>query len=150
MKDISSLVKQVLEEAYLMSLGTVDENGPWVSDLIFVHDDDFSLYWLSDETTRHSQAILKNPRVAGSITVSNRAGEPDFGVQFEGIAQKIDHDIPEISKSYRLKCKKPLLAVGEKLIKTSGISWYSVRPTSYELIHKTLFHFKKQKLNLKP
>ena len=147
-KDISLFVQKVLDEAHLMSLGTIDENGPWVCDLIFVHGNDLSLYWLSHEKTRHSQAILKDPRVAGSITVSNNVGEPDFGVQFEGIARKVDGVAPDIAKQYRIKCKKPLLAVGETLIKTAGISWYCLRPSHYELIHKSLFDFKKQNLIL--
>ncbi len=46
-KDIKQLIKEVLERGYLMSLGTVDDGGVWVSDVIYVFDDDFTMYWMS-------------------------------------------------------------------------------------------------------
>ena len=52
-RDIKRLIKEVLEKGYLMSLGTVDEGGVWVSDVIYVFDDEFNLYWISDPDTRH-------------------------------------------------------------------------------------------------
>lgn len=83
--NIKNLVQEVLEKGYLMSLGTIDDGGVWVADVLYVFDDNFNLYWMSNPDVRHSKAILKNQKVAGSITV-NLPKENNLGIQFEGIA----------------------------------------------------------------
>jgi uncharacterized protein YhbP (UPF0306 family) len=148
MDQIQSLVGRVLNEGYLMSLGTVDDGGPWVADLIFVVDENMDLYWMSKADARHSQAILKNPRVAGSVTVSNNVGEPDFGVQFEAVAEKIEGGLPEMYARYQAKRRKEKLPMGESAMRLAGMSWYRCRPSYYELIDKSKFGFEKQKLEL--
>ena len=65
--DIKKLIKEVLEKGYLMSLGTVDEGGVWVCDVIYIFDDDLNIYWMSKDFRRHSKAILINPGIAGTI-----------------------------------------------------------------------------------
>ena len=87
--NIKDLIKEVLEKGYLMSLATVDVGGVWVADVIYVHDDELNIYWISDSEIRHSEAILKNNKVAGAITVSG-PGENNLGIQFEGLAEKIE------------------------------------------------------------
>ncbi len=148
MNHVQSLVEQVLREGYLMSLGTTDEGGPWVADLIFVADENLDLYWMSKTDARHSQAILKSPHVAGSVTVSNDVGEPDFGVQFEGVAEKIDGGLSNMYSRYQEKRRKEKLPLGERAMRLAGMSWYRCRPSYYELIDKLRFGFEKQKLSL--
>lgn len=146
MDEIKELVKMILEKGYLMSLATIDESGPWVSDVIYVHDG-FELYWLSLEKARHSQAILKNPQVAATITLTQEPGEPDIGLQMEGTAQKIEGDILEIAKKHRLKKGKPE-PTKEGEILDAGESWYKFIPTKIELIYDPKWGFTKQVLEL--
>ena len=89
MENVKQLIKEVLDQGYLMSLGTVDEGGVWVADVIYIHDDDFNIYWMSDPDVRHSQALLTNKQVSGTITTS-RPKENNIGIQFSGIAEKIE------------------------------------------------------------
>ncbi|MDP3762541.1 MAG: pyridoxamine 5'-phosphate oxidase family protein, partial [bacterium] len=86
-KNIEQLIKEVLNKGYLMSLATLDDGGVWASDVIYVYDDDLNIYWMSYPNVRHSEAILKNPKVAGTITASEQSGE-ELGIQFDGIAEK--------------------------------------------------------------
>lgn len=146
MREVEKLIKDILERGYLMSLATVDKSGPWVADVIFVPMG-FNLYWLSEEKTRHSQAILKNPKVAVTITLSNKQGEDNIGLQIEGNAEKIDGDILEIATKHRLKRKKPApKTLGEIL--GPGESWYKLTPKKIELIYEPKWGFKKKVLNL--
>ncbi|HXK35449.1 MAG TPA: pyridoxamine 5'-phosphate oxidase family protein [Candidatus Paceibacterota bacterium] len=143
--DIKSLIKEVLEEGYLMSLATVDDSGVWVSDVIYVFDDEFNIYWMSDSEVRHSQAILKNPQVAGTITVSG-LGENNLGLQFSGQAEKINGPRFNLAKKHYLKRNKPEPKEGDDVLQ--GDSWYILRPKLIELINEKLFGFEKRKLEL--
>lgn len=147
MEDIRSLITSVLEKGYLMSLATVDAKSPWVADVIYVYDYSLKIYWLSLESTRHSQAILKDPRVSGSITLSNNQGEQNIGVQVEGIAAKIEGDILEIATKHRLKRGKPA-PTKEGEILDNGQSWYCLKPTKIELTYEPKFGFNKKTLKL--
>ena len=142
--DTKALIKEILENGYLMSLATVDDGGPWVSDVIYLHDDDMNIYWMSNHTSRHSQALLKNPHVAGTITAS-LPKQPGLGIQFSGTAKKIDGPHPELSKKHRTKRDKPLPNDGEDILQGDE-SWYCITPKVMELIHEPLLGFKKEKL----
>lgn len=146
-EDTKNLVLSILEQGYLMSLGTADGNGPWVSDVIYVHDKDWNLYWISETATRHSQAIQKNPKVAATITISNNQGEENVGLQIEGTAEKVSGDILEMAKQHRRKRKKPEQEKEGEIL-DEGESWYSLKPTKIELIYEPLFGFDKKLLSL--
>jgi len=146
MKDhIKELVESILDRGHLMSLATLDESGLWVSDVIFVHDNNLNLYWLSRIDTRHSQAILKEPRVAATITISNRSKEPNEGLQISGIAEKVEGDILLMATAHRLKRSKPV-PQHEGEILDVGESWYCLKPLKIELIYEPEFGYSKQQL----
>lgn len=147
MEDIRELVKQVLEKGYLISLATVDDDGVWVADVIYVCDDSFNIYWMSQEGARHSRALLQNNQVAGAITITAKPQEDDVGLQLEGVAEKIEGDILEMAIKHRLKRGKPtLIKEGEAL--DEGGSWYRLKPSRIELIYEPLFGFERKSLNL--
>ncbi len=139
--DIKSLIKQVLEKGYLMSLGTQDEGGVWVCDVIYIFDEDLNIYWMSKPDRRHSEALFKNPQVAGTITVSGQ-GENNLGIQFEGLAEKIEGARFDLAKKHYAKRKKPEPKESEDILR--GSSWYTLKPKKIELIHEELFGFNKQ------
>lgn len=144
MEDLRKIVDEVLEKGYLMSLATVDENGPWVSDVIFVNEN-LNIYWLSSENTRHSKAILKNSKTAATITLSNGQGEKNIGLQIEGNTEKIEGDVFEMAKKHRVKRNKPL-PVKEGEILDPGESWYRLTPKKIEIIYEPLWGFEKKNL----
>lgn len=145
MEDISQLVRDVLEQGYLMSLATVDDDGVWVADVIYVFDDELNLYWMSDPEVRHSQAILKNNQVAGTITVS-LPREDNLGIQFAGIAEKIDGPRFDLATKHSAKRRKSMPAEDDDVLQ--GDSWYLLRPTTIELICEKYFGFEKKKFSL--
>lgn len=146
MEDLKKIVGEILDQGYLMSLGTIDESGPWVSDVIFVNDD-VNIYWISTENTRHSGAILRNTKVAASITISNKGGEKNIGLQIEGVAEKIEGDVFEMAKKHRTKRNKPIPEKEGEML-DPGESWYKLSPTKIEIINEPLWGFSKKTLEL--
>lgn len=143
--NIRELIKEVLDKGYLMSLATLDDGGAWVADVIYIFDEDLNIYWMSHPDTRHSKAIINNPKIAGAITANN-PGEDNLGLQFEGIAEKIEGERYELTKKHYAKRKKLEPKEGDHLLK--GDCWYVIRPSKIELIYEKLFGFNKQKLEL--
>ena len=143
--NIKQLVKEVLDQGYLMSLAIIDNGGIWVCDVIYIHDDDLNIYWMSDPNVRHSQAIIANNRVAGTITVSG-AGEDNLGIQLEGIAEKIEGNRHDLALKHYAKRKKP--APKERDDVLGGDSWYILKPKRIELINEKLYGFDKKKFEL--
>lgn len=141
--NIKELIKEVLDKGYLMSLATQDEGGIWVADVIYIFDDNLSIYWMSDPDVRHSQAILKNNKVAGSITVSVQ-GESNLGIQFEGIAEKIEGSRYDLAKKHYSRRHKIEPKEIDDILQ--GDSWYILKPKKIELINEKLFGFEKQRL----
>ena len=144
-KNLRDLIEEVLSEGYLISLATLDKSGVWVSDVIYIYDENFNIYWISDPEVRHSKALLENNKVAGTITVS-RPGENNLGIQFDGEAEKVDGARFDLAKKHYLKRKK--LPPKEQDDVLQGDSWYVLKPKTIELINEKLFGFEKKKLEL--
>ncbi len=143
--DIKQLILEVLEKGYLMSLATVDSGGVWVSDVIYIFDEDLNIYWMSKDFRRHSQAIELNSNVAGTITVSAN-GEDNLGIQFSGMAAKIEEARYDLVQKFYTKKNKPVPAETGDFLK--GHAWYQLKPEKIELICERLYGFEKQKLEL--
>ncbi len=146
MVNIKSRIKKILDTTHLMSLGTLHNKGVWVSDVIFIHDDAFNIYWMSDPDTRHSQAIAKNKKVAGTITATTKSGTPNFGIQFSGTAKKINGPRYDLAKKHHKKRGKPAPKESDDVLQ--GDSWYILTPDKIELTDEKNFGFEKRILKL--
>lgn len=139
------LIKEVLEKGYVMSLAILDDGGLWVSDVIHVFDEDLNIYWMSDPDVRHSQAILKDNKVSGTITAGGLK-EQNMGIQFIGVAEKIDGPRFDLAKKHYLKRNKPVPKEDTDVLE--GDSWYMIKPKFIQLTYEKLFGFDKQDLKL--
>ena len=138
----------MLEKGHLISLGTVDDGGVWVADVIYVFDDELNIYWMSTPQSRHSLAINKNCTIAGTITVSQTPGQKDLGVQVCGVVAKLGKTVkPGIVLKYLHKTHGCNVAQIEDVLK-DGYDWYVLRPEFIELIDQLHFGFNKQRLTL--
>ena len=142
--NLFTLVDEVLNSSYLMSLGVSDEQGLWVADVIFVHDDEGNIYWMSTDDRRHSMAIEKNPNVAAAVTATMKPGDPDLGLQMSGEAEKIDAVPREVVLRYFRKQNKPEPA--QDFVVLERHTWYVFHPTRIELIHEPLFGYDRQQV----
>ena len=144
MEDIKKLIEEILKKGYLMSLATQDEGGVWVADVIYIHDDNLNIYWISNPDVRHSRAISQNKEVAATITASHEKNR-ELGLQLSGTAARLGNIGKEMTKKY-IK-KNPLSSrVDEDFLRDD--SWYVLKPRFVELINNELFGYDKKKLEL--
>lgn len=139
-------ILEILENGHLMSLGTTDSGGVWVSDVIYIYDENLNIYWMSHPEVRHSKALLENTQVAGTITLTRGPKEKNLGIQFSGIAEKIDGARYDLAKKHFEKRNNPVPKEEDDVL--HGRSWYMVKPTKIELIDEANFGFKKQNLEI--
>ncbi|MBI4449496.1 pyridoxamine 5'-phosphate oxidase family protein [Candidatus Uhrbacteria bacterium] len=140
---LRSRIREVLDRGYFIHLATMDDAGPWACTLIYIHDDDLRLYWMSDPDTRHSKAITANAKVAAAITVSE-PHTPNLGVQVTGTATVLRGRRYDLAVKHFVKRRK---APPSKVVDVlQGDKWYCLTPTSFELIDEEHFGFEKQRL----
>ena len=147
MEDLKTITLDILTNGNYLHLATVDEQGPWSAILFYVHDD-LNLYWLSQPTTRHSNAIRQFPyRVAGTITLTQKPGEPDIGLQLEGRAYQLETISLPIAARYQRKRNKPPLEFGIDFLE-AGQAWYQLYTESIEIINQPLWGRERKTLTL--
>ncbi len=143
--ELKHLTQTVLARGYLMSLGIVDEQGPWVADVIYIFDEDFNLYWMSTPKRRHSKAIDGgHDHVAAAIAVTQGPDQPDEGLQISGVAKRVEHPSLDLLKQWmNKKAESPMTAAGAVL---SGHVWYQLTPDRIELIYQEKFDYNRKKV----
>lgn len=106
-QELKQNIHTYLNEAKMMQLATATPDGaPWVCNVWFAADDDFSLYWISSTTRRHSRELADNSRVAASICLVRDPSESARGaLQIEGDAKQITNPL-EIAKALKLYVKR--------------------------------------------
>jgi uncharacterized protein YhbP (UPF0306 family) len=85
--DLRKLIKDYLEKAKLMQLATSVENQPWVCNVWFAADENLNIYWFSSTSRRHSEEVMKNPKVAAAIVFPQTPKDTPRGLQLQGSAQ---------------------------------------------------------------
>lgn len=137
--EIRDLSRSILERGSFISLATLDEGGVWVSGLLYVLDADYNIYWVSDENVRHSQAILKNPNVAGTVIISARPGDESEAVQISGVAELCAEVPSEAKRHYQEKRGKQVQI---------DTTWYKLTPQKVRLSYSQKFGYEKQDATL--
>lgn len=79
--------KTVLASNKYFALATVDESGPWVATLAYTIGPPNCLYFFSEKTSRHGQALLNGSVVAGVIYNSQCSASDAESIQFSGIGE---------------------------------------------------------------
>ena len=143
--DFKKRIIEILEQGHLISLGTLDDGGVWVADLIYIYDDKLNIYWMSDPEVRHSKAILKDEKVAGTITISNKSKEDNFGIQIEGVAKKIDGPRYDLAIKHLAKRGHPMPKEKDDVL--DGDSWYVLTPIKIDLVDEKHLGFEKWTLD---
>ena len=142
--ELLAFTREALSASYLMSLGVSDEQGPWVADVIFVHDDECNIYWMSTPDRRHSIVIAVNSQVAAAMAATTGPDMPDLGVQMSGIAEMIGAVPREVVLRYFRKRNKPEPAADFVVLEEH--QWYILRSTRIELINESLFGYDRMRV----
>ncbi len=146
--DLKLLIEDILTNSREMILATCANSIPWASTLVFGHDENFNLYWISDEKTRHSQELVKNPQVSAALNV---AGSKNKGLQIQGEARQLkEEEIVGAAREYfakrgTTKLPQTLEDVNDL---TRGRSWYVLKPTKIFILDEGLFGFERQEYTI--
>jgi len=141
MDKVESLARQVLGDARIMSLATIDSEGPWCAQVGFVSDG-WSLYWVSKPDTRHSRAIVQHHKVSIAILAEWALGI-ERALQMEAIAESLEGDQYDVECALREKLGKEVLA--KPMYVEQGYVWYRAKPTSLFLLHHD-FEYNRQRV----
>lgn len=144
--DIKAKILEVLGRGYLMSLATQDEGGLWVADVIYIFDENFNIYWMSDPEVRHSKAVVTNGQAAGTITITNNGEKLELGIQFSGKAEKIDGPRHDLALKHFTKRGKPEPKENDDILE--GDSWYMLKPSKIDLIDAEHYGWDKKSIDL--
>lgn len=87
---IEELVQQQLATGLIMQLATSLGEQPWCCTVYYVADERFNVYWISTSERRHSQELLRNPKVAAAVPVRFLPNKEKAGLQIEGVARLVD------------------------------------------------------------
>lgn len=88
--DVEKIIRENIVKTVHMSLGTSENNIPWVCEVHFAVDENLNIYWRSKTDRRHSHEIANNPMVAGNIVKQYQLGEQVIGIYFEGSAELLE------------------------------------------------------------
>lgn len=87
----------VLNSNRYFVLATLDAQGPWAAVLAYTTIAPNHLYFFSEKTSRHGQALLNGAKVAGVIYDSHCTPEVAESLQFSGKGE-LAHNYADISK----------------------------------------------------
>lgn len=144
---IHSLTQDILDKGYFLSLATVDDGGVWVSDVFYVADDKWNIYWLSATDVRHSEALAQNPNAAGTIRITKTPQELSEALQIAGHVEVVPMEqnsfVEDLFLRKRGKEKKT-----ESSRYNGKQAWYKLTPTKIRLSHQEVFALVKQDVRL--
>ena len=143
-EDLRKLIDEILRDSREMVLATSVNSIPWACVLVFGHDKDLNLYWISFENTRHSQEIEKNPNVSATVTKEPTGGGQDKGLQIQGLARKLkEEEILGAAREYFIKRGTPKMpaTLEDANSLAEGRSWYVLKPTKIKVLYGPLFGF---------
>ena len=130
-----------LQSHNVMTLATTGPEGVWAAAVFYVNDE-FSLYFLSAPTTRHSRNIAVNPSIAATVQEDYKAWSQIKGIQLEGQACQIQGDERAYAISrYGLKypmignLAKAPMAIAKAM---SRVVWYKVVPQRLYIIDNSI------------
>lgn len=99
-QQIESIIREYIPQVVHMSLGTSNNNRPWVCEVHFSYDDELNLYFRSTTDRRHCKDIAANPLVAGNIVTQHFKNQRVRGVYFEGEAEVL-HEVDENHPAFK-------------------------------------------------
>ncbi|HUO50271.1 MAG TPA: pyridoxamine 5'-phosphate oxidase family protein [Candidatus Paceibacterota bacterium] len=145
---VRRLAQDIFDKGYFFSLATFDDGGLWVSDVFYVADNDWNIYWLSALDTRHSKAIEQNAEAAGTIRITTTPQEASEALQIAGHVEKVPKDMSEmVERLFRQKRGKEKKAEADRY--NGNQSWYKLTPHKIRLSHQETFGLEKQDVEIK-
>jgi pyridoxamine 5'-phosphate oxidase-like protein len=131
---LRDMVRGVIDGNRYMTVGTVESDGmPRLSPVYFTHDRYQMFYWVSSPTARHSQNVLRQPKIAVVVFDSSLAPSGTEAVYLSATAQQVPDD------ELATECEVAFRGVGGgarafgpgELSGAAALRLYRARATSY-------------------
>ena len=106
--DVAGRVAAFLDAHHVLSLATCGPCGPHAANVFYARDN-FTLFWVSDPSSRHSIELDADPRVAATIAVDHRDFVTVCGLQIAGIATRMTDSSDAGQARALLEARYPLL-----------------------------------------
>ena len=124
-----------------LTLATACDGAPWANALFYANDG-WTLYFVSDPTTRHVDHLRHNARVAATIQDDHRDWRTIQGVQLEGRCDEITNPVESARALAVYAAKflfvKDLLGAPQEIgAAMSKARWHKITPTWIRLIDNT-------------
>lgn len=140
MKNLKTLINDYLNESTLMQVATSAKDQPWACSVYFAFDSDFNLYWISSPKRRHSQEIVANEKVAGTIVLPHTPGDDVRGISFQGVATELKGKAAlSALMIYAKRLGMSLLRVKKIVANKDGHVCYKIKPNLIVLFDEVNF-----------
>jgi hypothetical protein len=84
-KMVEERIRRFFRKHHVLTIATSVNNEPWCANCFYVYlEEENSLVFTTDNSTRHGQEFLKNPLVAGSVVLETIITGKIRGIQFQG------------------------------------------------------------------
>ncbi len=89
---------------HVLTIATSVDNEPWCASCFYVYlEEENTLVFTTDLSTRHGQEFLKNSRVAGTIALETMIIGKIHGIQFQGAISEPEGEMEAKAKNAYLK-----------------------------------------------
>ena len=96
-----------IKKHHVLTLATKSENELWCANCFYAYlEEENSLVFTSDISTRHINEAIINPVVAGSIVLETSVVGKIQGIQFQGILSKPENKNLEKVKKRKIICDR--------------------------------------------
>ncbi len=104
-EDARAKIRSLLASHTTMTIATMGPGGaPSAAAVFYAADEDFNLYFLTEERTQHGQNLAANPAIAATIQADGQDWRALTGLQIRGLAAPVSAaDLPRAAASYARK-----------------------------------------------
>jgi uncharacterized protein YhbP (UPF0306 family) len=113
---IDSRVIRFFKKHHVLTIATTVDNEPWCANCFYTYlEEENTLVFTTDITTRHGKDFLKNSLVAGSVVLETMVLGKIRGIQFQGIVSEPEGELLSRAKLAYLKRFPPAVFMDTRL-----------------------------------
>lgn len=129
MNTAKQFADELITQSKAMQLATQDSGNLWICTLTPAVGEDWTIYWVSQKTARHSVELTANQSVAVAMV---RDPSVRQGIQMQGTAAQVTNE--ELIQAHKIFCKRygdrPELLTEAQSPEKTARTYYKFTPTT--------------------